>query len=208
MQVCETKRGRFTKTDATEDIEQGSPIYRKYETTAIAAADATPTVVDTCDAPLEPDAEADDDFFAVPEGLEVAGVPEDDESSVDEEAIADEESVMVMSIEPVIEPAVLPAADVASPAATDPEVDPPVAAAPEASAAPVDEDSVEVLAVEAPVVAPVAAPAFGAAVGVATVVPVVVAAFWAEVPAMARAAMMRTWKTFMVGGEKLGDLVA
>ncbi|KAG6615817.1 uncharacterized protein IUM83_12132 [Phytophthora cinnamomi] len=159
---------------------------------------------------MEPDAEADPDidfFFEVPDVLEVAVVPVDDESVADDESIVglDDEPAMV-----ALEPSMLLVAEEVSPAATDPVEDPLVVAAP---VAPVDEDSVEAPAVDAPVVsvtaAPVvpvaAAPVVEAAVGDAT--PVVVAAFWAEVPAMASAAMMRTWKTFMLAGWSLGDLV-
>jgi hypothetical protein len=174
---------------------------------------ATPNVRETCDAPLEPDAEEADPFNELDE-LEVVVVPEEDESSVTEDAVIDEdeESVedVVVAGEPVVvslEPAVLAAVEeVPLAPVTVPAVD-----APAAPVAPVPDAAVEAPAVDAPV-AIAAAPVLDEAVDTATEVPVgpvavVVASFWAEVPAMARAATMRTWKTFMVVGMGVERLV-
>jgi len=171
---------------------------------------ATPNVRETCDAPLEPDAEEADPFNELDE-LEVVVVPEEDESSVTEDAVIDEdeESVedVVVADEPVVvalEPAVLAAVE-------EVPLAPVIVPAVDAPAAPVPDAAVEAPAVDAPV-AVAAAPVLDEAVDAATEVPVVpvavvVAPFWAEVPAMARAAMMRTWKTFMVVGMGVERLV-
>ncbi|KAL4140908.1 hypothetical protein PRNP1_014476 [Phytophthora ramorum] len=75
------------------------PDAKKYAPIAtIAAAVAIPNVDDTCDALLKPDAEADAaDPFSELDELDVVGVPEEDESSVEEDAVvADEKQVVVM----------------------------------------------------------------------------------------------------------------
>ncbi|GMF17376.1 unnamed protein product [Phytophthora lilii] len=135
----------------------------QYAPTATTAAEATPKVADTCDAPLEPEAEADDDPINDPFELEVFDLPVDDESSV-EDAVVDDEPVVVVADDPVVvalEPPMLAAVEV-SPAVADPAADAPVVAAapvdpvapvvPVAPVAPVDEAAVADPAVDVPVV--------------------------------------------------------
>ncbi|KAG3110782.1 hypothetical protein PI125_g9714 [Phytophthora idaei] len=145
-------------------------------------AQAAPIVI--CAAPLEPEAEA---LAAVEPDVVLLA------SAVDDEAVVPDEVESVV-LEPTVpaEPVVLAAPTVES---TAPEAAV-VASAPEAAVVAASAPEVAVVA-SAPEVAVVAvAPAVEAAVEVA--------AFWPFTAAKARAAMTRTWNTFMAvdwGGE-------
>ncbi|KAL4115116.1 hypothetical protein PRIC2_014010 [Phytophthora ramorum] len=152
-------------------FQGSSSTYKKYAPTATTAAAATPNVDDTCDALLEPDAEADAaDPFSELDELDVVEVPEEDESSVEEDAVVDDdEPVVVVLDEPVVvalEPAVLDAVVEVAPLPVDPAVDVPVVVS-----VLVPDAAVDAPVVDAPV-AVVAAPVLDAAVEAATEVPV------------------------------------
>ncbi|RLN91879.1 hypothetical protein BBJ28_00017994 [Nothophytophthora sp. Chile5] len=147
-------------------------IYKKYAPTATTAAEATPSVLATCEAPLEPEADAEAD-----ESLVVA-VPVDDESVVDDEAVVvpvEDESVVAVAEEEsavtVLEPVAMLEA-VTSPVVVDPAAEAPVAAAvsvPAAVVAVPDMEAPVAVASVAPEVA-VAAPVVEAPVVVAAAV--------------------------------------
>jgi hypothetical protein len=172
-------------------------VYRKYAPTTSTVAAATPTAPVILDVPIEPDA-----LVEAEAAVELLESPVDDDTVVVE---LNEESVV-----DVIEPAASIATDpveLEEPTAVSIDVLP---VAPTAGVvAPVPEAAVVVPAAgaavalvdEATPVAPVAGVTAGVVAPVLPVEPVVVAAAWPETPAMARAAMTRTWKNFMVAGE-------